>query len=68
MNINNLGEYSDLYLKTDVLLLDYIFEQFRFSSHKTYGIDSAHYYTLPVIYLGYNAKAYRHTVRITYIY
>ena len=42
-----LGEYSDLYMKTDILLLADVFEQFRSSSHKTYQLDPAHYYTLP---------------------
>jgi len=46
-NINNLGEYSDLYLKTDILLLAEVFEEFRLSCHKTYGLDPAHYYTIP---------------------
>ncbi|XP_044005518.1 uncharacterized protein LOC122850432 [Aphidius gifuensis] len=46
-NIKTLGEYSDLYLQTDVALLADVFESFRADCLNTYKLDPAHYYTLP---------------------
>ena len=46
-NINNFGEYHNLYLKTDVLLLADIFENFRKMAMEEYKLDPIHYYTLP---------------------
>ncbi|XP_071653829.1 uncharacterized protein [Temnothorax longispinosus] len=46
-SVRTLGEYSDLYLKTDVLLLADVFENFRDSCVASYELDPAYYYTLP---------------------
>lgn len=45
--IKTLGEYSDLYLKTDILGLADIFENFRNSCIASHGLDPAWYHTMP---------------------
>ncbi|XP_076291051.1 uncharacterized protein LOC143214199 [Lasioglossum baleicum] len=45
--IQTLGEYSDLYLQLDVLLLADVFENFRDDCLENYKLNPAHYYTLP---------------------
>ena len=40
----DMGEYHDLYLKTDVILLSNVFEAFRSTCSKHYGSDPAHFY------------------------
>ncbi|KAL6418909.1 hypothetical protein ACFW04_014171 [Cataglyphis niger] len=61
-SIRTLGEYSDLYLKTDVLLLADIFENFRESRIKSYSFDLAYYFTLP----GYTWDAMLKHTNITF--
>ena len=45
--IHNLGDYHDLYLRTDVVLLANVFEAFRDSCLRHYSLDPAHFYTSP---------------------
>lgn len=42
-----LGQYSDIYLQSDVLILASVFENFRKVSIKNYKLDPAHFLTLP---------------------
>ena len=46
-NINNFGEYHDLYVRSDTLLLADIFKNFRQSCLKNYELDPAHFVSLP---------------------
>ena len=43
----NMGDYHDLYLRTDVLLLADVYEKYRETCLKQYKLDPAHYYTSP---------------------
>ena len=45
--IHNLGDYHDLYLRTDVILLANVFEEFRDTCLEHYSLDPAHFYTSP---------------------
>ena len=46
-NINNLGEYHDLYVRSDTLLLADIFENFKMSCLENYGLGPTHFVSLP---------------------
>ena len=46
-NCKSIRDYHDLYLKSDVLLLSDVFENFRKTCLKHYKLDPAHYYTSP---------------------
>ena len=45
--LTNMGEYHDLYLGSDVLLLTDIFENFRKTCLQYYKLDPCHYFTSP---------------------
>ena len=42
-----MGEYHDLFLTTDVVLLTNVFESFRRVCLENYGLDPSHFYTAP---------------------
>ena len=43
--LKNMGDYHDLYLEKDVILLANVFESFRKICIENYGLDPAHFYT-----------------------
>ena len=45
--IKNVGQYYDLYLKTDVLLLCCVYEKFIYVCLSDYGLDPSHYFSSP---------------------
>ena len=44
--LNNLGDYLDLFVQSDTLLLADVFENFRKACIKTYELDPAHFILL----------------------
>ena len=47
--LKSLGEYHDLYIQSDTLLLADVFENFRNTCLKVYELDPAHFLSLPVL-------------------
>ena len=45
--MNTMGNYHDLYLKTDVLLLADVFEKFINTCLEHYDVDPCHYFSSP---------------------
>ena len=46
-NNKNMGDYHDLYLQSDTLLLVDVFENFRNMCLKVYELDPAHFLSAP---------------------
>ena len=51
LKMNKLGDYHDLYLKTDVLLLADVFEKFISICLEYYGLNPSHYFISPELNL-----------------
>ena len=47
--INNLGDYHDLYVQSDTLLLADVFENFRNKCIETYKLDPAYFLSAPAL-------------------
>ena len=45
--MNRMGNYHDLYLKTDIWLLADVFEKFINICLEYYGLDTCHYFSSP---------------------
>ena len=43
----NMGDYHDLYVRTDELLLANVFEKFREKWNEIYGLDPSYFYSAP---------------------
>ena len=46
-NNKNVGDYHDLYVQSDTLLLDDVFENFRNKCTEIYELDPAHFLSAP---------------------
>ena len=43
----NMGDYPDLYIQTDTLLLADVYENFRNKCLEIYGLDPSYFYSAP---------------------
>ena len=59
--LENLGDYHDLYVQSDTLLLADVFENFRYMCIKEYELDPAHFLLLP----GVAWRIKKHRIRAT---
>ena len=47
LKLKNLGDYDDLYVQSDTLLLEDVFENFRNNCIEIYDLDPAHFLSVP---------------------
>ena len=43
----DMGDYHDLHVQTDILLLAHVFEKFRDTCIEIYGLDPSHFLSAP---------------------
>ena len=65
-NLKTMGDYHDLYLKSDILLLADVFENFRKTCSQYYKLDPCHYFTSPG--LSWDAMLKMTNVKLELIY
>ena len=61
---NNLGEYHDLYVQSDTLLLADVFENFRKTCIKVYELNPANFLSAPGLAWQSCLKQNKHKIRI----
>ena len=62
--LKNLGEYHDLYVQSDTLLLADVFENFRNTCIKVYELDPAHFLSLAGLTWQVCLKKNKHKIRL----
>ena len=62
--INNLGDYHDLYVQSDTLLLADVFENVRNKCIEIYELDPVHFLSAPGLALQVCLKNTRNKIRI----
>ena len=64
-NLGNLGEFHDLYVVTDCLLLCDAFEKHKKLCYSNFNLDVLHYFTLPGF--SYDACLKHSQIKLEYI-
>ena len=64
IKLKNLGEYRDLYVQSDTLLLADVFENFRNTCVKVYELEPVHFLSLPGLAWQACLKKNKHKIRI----